>query len=285
MKIDGRLLMAAGIGLLAGMVGGLSMTGPARRAARPEADAGGGAIPGGAAVGVLDERALRIEALCAQLAEQERHLTLRLEQIAELQQAVAARDAQLAARAVAPESEQAAGADAPPRERRSPRETAAARLERLRTEAPEQYAEMQQRREEIQQRMTQVHQDRRTFLDAVDTSRMSPEQQENHARLVEAIEAANAFRLRLSTGDWTQLSDEQRAEGFRVMGHLGELYQQERRYLLEETGRAYGEDGAQFADYIENVIENTSVLPGLRRGRGGGRRGAGTTAPGGGGRP
>ena len=284
MKIDGRLLMAAGIGLLAGMVGGRILTGQARRATRPEADAVG-ASPGGAVVDVRDEREMRIEALRAQLAEQERHLTLRLEQIAELQQAVAARDAQLAARAVAPESEPAAGADTPPRERRPPRETAAARLERLRTEAPEQYAEMQQRREEIQQRMTQVHQDRRTFLDAVDTSRMSPEQQENHARLVEAIEAANAFRLRLSTGDWTQLSDEQRAEGFRVMGHLGELYQQERRYLLEETGRAYGEDGAQFADYIENVIENTSVLPGLRRGRGGGRRGAGTTAPGGGGRP
>jgi DNA repair exonuclease SbcCD ATPase subunit len=280
MRIGVRWLVAAGIGLLVGIVLGRIVTlrtmGPSSAAVPAPAN-----VP----VTVQDDRARQIEALRNQLAERERHLALRMEQIAELQQAVAARDAQLAAGTPAPGTEPAPGADAPSRERRPPRETAAARMERLRTEAPEQYADMQQRREEIQQRMAQLHQDRRAFLDAIDTSRMSHEQQENHARLVEAIDAANAFRLRLSSGDWAQLSDEQRAEGFQVMRNLGDLYQQERRYLLEETGRAYGEDGAQFADYIENVIEHTSVLPDFRRGRGGGRRRAGTPAADGGGTP
>ena len=66
---------------------------------------------------------------------------------------------------------------------------------------------------------------------------------------------------------------------FGAMREIGELYQQERRYLLEETGRVYGEDGAQFADYIENVIENTSVIPGMGRGFGRGPRGGGTPPP------
>ena len=139
---------------------------------------------------------------------------------------------------------------------------------------------MQRRREEMQDRLTQLHQDRRAFLDAVDASRMTDAQRENHTRLLEAIETANAFRERLTSGDWSQLSAEQRTEGFTSLRTMGELYNQERRYILEETGRTYGEDGPRFADYIENVIENTSMMPDFGRGRGRGPRRDDAAAPG-----
>lgn len=225
------------------------------------------------------ERDLVMESLRKQVAELERSLSLRMEQIAELQQAIARRDDKLAGQATSsvPVEVRAEVAGERP-ERRQPRESFEARLERLRTEAPEEYTEMQRRREEMQQRMTQLHQDRRSFLDAIDTARMSEEQRENHAKLVAAIDAANAFRLQVSSGDWSQVSAEQRAEGFNSFRTIGELYEQERRYLLEETGRTYGEDGDRFADYIENVLENTSMMPAFGRG-GGRRREGGATQP------
>lgn len=215
------------------------------------------------------------EALRRQIADLERSLSYRMEQISELQHAVARRDEQIARQATSavPVSVQAGGSETNRAGRR--REVFEPPFDRPRTDDPEAAAERQRRREEFQQRLTKLHDDRRAFLGAVDTARMTAEQQENHARLIEALEKANAFRERLMSGDRASMSEEDRNAAFGAMREIGELYQQERRYLLEETGRAYGEDGAQFADYIENVIENTSLMPGFGRGPRGDRgRGA-----------
>jgi hypothetical protein len=220
------------------------------------------------------------EVLRRQIADLERSLAYRMEQISELQHAVARRDEQMAQRATSavPVSAQAGGSETNRAGRR--REGFESPFDRPRTEDPEAAAERQRRREEFQQRLTQLHNDRRAFLGAVDTARMTAEQRENHARLIEALDKANAFRERLMSGDRASLSEEERNAAFGAMREVGELYQQERRFLLEETGRAYGENGAQFADYIENVIENTSLMPGFGRGpRGGVPRGEGGPAP------
>lgn len=165
----------------------------------------------------------------------------------------------------------------------SPREDPATRMERMQRENPERYAEVQQRREDRLRRMDELHDNRRTFLESVDVSRMTEEQRENHQRLLDAMSKAAEFQRKITVGDWSQLSEEERMEGFNTVRNLDELYREERRYIIEETGRSYGEDGARFADYIENVLDNTSVMPrfgrerGDRRGSHGGRYGHGDT--------
>lgn len=219
------------------------------------------------------------QALRQKIADLERTLTFRIEQINELRLVVAERDEQLSALATSSVPETVAvAASTPPARRR--RESYEARMERMRTEEPERYAEMQQRREDLQQRLTQLHTDRQNFLSAVDTSRMNDEQLENHILLMEALEQADAFQKRLTSGEMRSLTAEERQEGFQTMVAIRELYDQERRYLLEETGRAYGEDGTKFADYIQNVYENTSLMPRFGRGMRGswGRRTGGTSS-------
>ena len=152
-----------------------------------------------------------------------------------------------------------------------PRDDLATRMERMQREEPERYAEMQQRREDRRRRMEELHDNRRTFLESVDVSRMTEEQRENHQRLLDAMTKAAEFQRKISAGNWAQLSEEERMEGFNTVRNLDELYREERRYILEETGRSYGEDGARFADYIENVLDNTSVMPRFGRERGGSR--------------
>ena len=267
------LIVAAALGFAAGAVAGRAWLAPRPPQAAPApapAVVAAEEPPAGEAAG---------EALRRQIADLERSLAYRLEQISELQHAVARRDEQLAQRATSavPVLVQAGGIETNRPARR--RDGFEPPVDRPRNEDPEAAAERQRRREAFQQRLTQLHDDRRAFLGAVDTARMTAEQRQNHARLIEALDKANAFRERLMSGDRTSLSEEERNAAFGAMREIGELYQQERRFLLEETGRAYGEDGAQFADYIENVVENTSLMPGFGRGPRGGPRGEGAPPP------
>ncbi len=269
MSSGGKIVVAALVALVVGLVSGrLSAPGKVPPAVDPKV------VPAAAVVVADDQQ----EILQSQIAALEHELALRLDQIAELQRAVAARDSRPAPSVVA--GSEAGSGEEPERRPRRPREDAAARMERMRTENPEAFAEMEQRRSNMQQRMAELHQDRQAFLEAVDTSRMSAAQRENHEKLLVALAAANEFRLQMSSGNWGEMNDEERAAGFQALRNIGELYEQERRYILEETGRAYGEDGTQFADYMENVIENTSLLPSMgRMGFGGGGRGGDGNRP------
>jgi hypothetical protein len=267
------LIIAAAVGFAIGAVAGRGM-----RSTQPPP------VPAPAAPAVVAEQApaedeAAGEALRRQIADLERSLAYRMEQVSELQHAVARRDEQLeqmsAPVPAAPAPDGTVETNRPPRRRGEFRPP----FGRQRDDDPAAAEERQRRREDFQQRMTQLHNDRRAFLGAVDTTRMSAEQRENHTRLIEAIDKANEFRARMMSGDRASFTDEERHAAFNAMREVGELYQQERRFILEETGRAYGEDGAQFADYIENVIENTSVIPGMGRGFGRGPRGGGTPPP------
>ena len=266
------LIIAAALGFAIGAV-----TGRGRRAPQPP-------VPAQAAPAVVAEQApaedeAAGEALRRQIADLERSLAYRMEQVSELQHAVARRDEQLEQMAApapaAPAPDGTVETNRPPRRRGEFRPP----FGRQRDDDPAAAEERQRRREDFQQRMTQLHNDRRAFLGAVDTTRMSAEQRENHTRLIEAIDKANEFRARMMSGDRASFTDEERHAAFNAMREVGELYQQERRFILEETGRAYGEDGAQFADYIENVIENTSLMPVIGRGPRGGSRGENAPPP------
>ena len=268
------LIVAALLGFAAGAVAGRTL-----RAPRPPQAAPAPAPAVVVAEEPADGEEAAGEALRRQIADLERSLAYRMEQVSELQHAVARRDEQLAQRATSAVPVLAQAGDIATNRPGRRREGFEMPVDRPRNDDPGAVAERQRRREDFQQRLTKLHDDRRAFLGAVDTARMTAEQQENHARLIEALDKANAFRERLMSGDRTALSEEERNMAFGAMREIGELYQQERRYLLEETGRVYGEDGAQFADYIENVIENTSLMPGFGRGARGGPRGGGVLAP------
>ena len=157
----------------------------------------------------------------------------------------------------------------PPREQR-PRESYRERMERMKTEEPERYAEMQKRQEEFRARIRAANEERDTYLSTVDTSRMTAEQKAGHERLLAALKMRDTLGERMRPDAENPLTDEERQEFFNATREIGPLMEQERRYLLEETGRTLGEDGATFAEYIQDLMDFTTPWRGPRQ-RGGGR--------------
>ncbi len=165
-------------------------------------------------------------------------------------------------------------AENPKDERR--REGWQARMERMKTEEPEKYAEMEQRRAEFKVRMEERKLNKQEFLESVDTATMSAVQRENHDRLVALTERVNEITEMMISGE-TENRRELRHEMFQSYNELRELNNNERVYLLEETARAVGYKGAAadlFTAHLEDIIQNTTMqmpgpTPGGGRGRGG----------------
>ena len=109
--------------------------------------------------------------------------------VAELEKALAKRDSVK----VAPLQQE------PVREERSRRPSWAARMEQMKKDNPEQYAEMQKRREEFRQNMEQREMDRADFLAAVDLKNMTTTQRENHEKLLAAVARANELMAQMES--------------------------------------------------------------------------------------
>lgn len=191
--------------------------------------------------------------------------------VAELEKALAARSAEPAPAAEKPVAERAG-------EERPPRPSFAERMEQMKQENPEQYAEMQKRREEFRQSMEQRALERSSFLSAVDTKDMSGEQRENHEQLVATVARVNELMAQMmQSGGDRDATRELRQEMGETMATLGGLYESERQYLLESTARAAGysgDDVSAFVEHVQGIIQNTTMAPGFgmrgRRGGGGG---------------
>ncbi len=196
--------------------------------------------------------------------------------VAQLEKLLDEREGNLAR--LASEAEKArATAEEPPAEaekveeaarQRPPRESFRERMERMKNEEPERYAEMQKRQNEFRARMHADNEERGNFIASIDTSRMTAEQKAGHEKLIAAIQTADTLMDRMRPDSENPLSNEERQAAFATMREIGPLMEQERRYILEEVGREYGEDGAAFATYIQNVIDYTSPGPRMNRGRG-----------------
>ncbi len=165
---------------------------------------------------------------------------------------------------------EAAQPEAPEEPRLSPAE----RMEKLKQEDPERYAELQRRREQFQQQIMDAQANRDDFLGNIDLSLLTPEQQEVHAAYTTALarqtELSEIMREKFESGE--EFTDEERIAMFENRREIRELQEQERSALLTAVGTSMGftaDESADFVALIEEVYSATQGA-GLRRPRGAG---------------
>jgi len=159
------------------------------------------------------------------------------------------------------------------REQRRGPEAWRERMERMREEEPERYAEMTKRREEFRARMERSVADRSVFLLDLDTSAMTEEEKASHDELLERIQSTWSIIQNIEQQGFP--SREEREVLRDNYGALFGLYATERAYVLRQVGRdlGYDEAGAEdFGEHMQKIIEVTS--PPMPRPRGGTRGGS-----------
>lgn len=142
------------------------------------------------------------------------------------------------------------------------------RMEKMKKENPKQYEEMQKRHEEFRQRMAQREMERVDFLTSLDLTLFTPEQKENHEKLLDTL--ATLEEIRAKEKDMGALSEEERRALFSTYHTLHSLYETERDALLSITARSIGftsDESSAFVDQIKEIYEETSMGFGRRGGR------------------
>lgn len=165
---------------------------------------------------------------------------------------------QAAAEAPAPEP----AAEEPPR-----RMTRQERMEQLKRENPERYAEMERRRQEFQARMEEFQTRRDDFFANIDLELLTPTQQEMHFQYTEALAKQQAAidRMRALAESGEEATEEDRAairESFRLVRGLQGA---ERDALLSAVatsmGLQAGEETDTFINVIKEVYDFTGSMP------------------------
>ena len=139
------------------------------------------------------------------------------------------------------------------------------RMAQLKRDDPARYEEMQKQREEFRQRIQAQADERSEFLKKVDTVDMTDAQLANHQKLLDAVEQARAMMAQIASMSPEQVAAARQQMG-QMIGEVSDLYQQERVYLLEQTGRAMGyseAEAGQFSAYIQQIYDQTAMPRGL----------------------
>ena len=179
--------------------------------------------------------------------------------VTELEQALAERSSEQVPVAVSEEAVQ----KQPAQETRPQRQSWAQRMEKMKQENPEQYAQMQKRREEFKQRMEEQFRERVDFLSAIDVRNMTEEQRANHEQLAATLARIDELSAKMSEPGAGR-SHEVMHEMGEAMGTLSELYRTERVYMFEEMAKSIGysgSDASAFTEHIQMVIDNTTLMP------------------------
>lgn len=163
--------------------------------------------------------------------------------------------------------------------KRPQRESFTDRMAKMKEEDPEGYAEMIKSRTERQQSMRYDLAERTTTFMDLDTELMTAEERDNHNLLLEKMSTIWTLTDQFQDPE-AQPDREAMGELFSAVREARPLMEQERstmfRQLGEEAGYQ-GEEAQAFADYVEDVIETTTIpMPtGGRGNRGGGGGGGG----------
>ena len=155
------------------------------------------------------------------------------------------------------------------------------RMEEMKKNDPERYAQMTNRFAQWRRSRAEQARDKIDFLSSIDTSRMSAGAKKTHNALQDLIAKREGIEQQLQSPD---LSDEERGK---LMGELHSTHHElmrlngeERRNLFEETARNLGfsgEDAKEVSATIQEVIRATDSGWGGHHGGGprGGRGGPG----------
>jgi hypothetical protein len=171
-------------------------------------------------------------------------------------------------------------------------------MEDLKTRDPQRYEEMQARFKEMGQKTSSYLGKQDEFLKSLKTENMTPEQQDNHAKLQEALAKAKEISEQLNADPEGPKAGELRGQLFQAMRDSRELLEGERQIALQDMAGQLGytkEQTPQFVEYVNSIYEMTnpgtifrSVMGGGEGGRGGfpggGRGGNRDGGTGGGGR-
>jgi len=172
----------------------------------------------------------------------------------------------------------------PERNWRPPRRSFAERMEQLKKDDPERYAEIMQRREEFQQQMKYDVARRASLLMNLESSNMTPEERAVHQELLERM--GQIFKLTEQIQNPEDgMSREMMGELFFNIQEAQPLLEQERRVIIRNMGTDLGLsqlEAENLANYVEAVISATTFQIPERGGRGG--PGGGQRGPLGGGR-
>lgn len=155
-------------------------------------------------------------------------------------------------------------------------------MERMRTENPEQFAEMTNRFARFRQNQTEQAQRRLDFFEGLDTGRMSDGDRAHTENLKNLIVQREELASRMAdpnlTGEERQQIGQQLGQ---MQGAIGQENAQVREILFKQIGEDLGYQGEEvgdFARYMGNIVEMTADTgrgPGGPGGFGGGRGGFG----------
>lgn len=232
-------------------------------------EAGGGGVPE-----TVRAPEARVRVVAARDESAKRDADVLRRRVSDLEKALAEYET---ARVQQPEPPQEAEPGKEQRGDRGRRQSWEERMDQMRRENPDQYADMQRRREDFRQNMEQRVRDREDFLDAIDVAGMTPEQRQSHEQLLATVARMNALMADMMENGRPRGEEGEavRHEMREAMMSLGQLYESERRYLLEATAKAAGysgDDVQAFSEHIQTIFEQTSMMPGgfgPRRGRDG----------------
>ena len=162
-------------------------------------------------------------------------------------------------------------------ERRPPMEDFRARMERLKIEEPERYAQMTNRMAQFRQRNLERMQSKMDFLASIDPATLPPAARESHSALMDLIEKRAEIDGKFSNFD--SMTDEERHAAFGEMrevdGDIRRLSKSVRNDLLRQTAKEVGfkgEDAKVFVETVKGIIDATD---GNFGGHGGPPRGPG----------
>ena len=154
-----------------------------------------------------------------------------------------------------------------------------ARMEEMKKNEPERYAQMTNNMAQWRQRMSARTQDRLEFFASLDTASMSPKQRENHEKL-QALLVRREELMRMMNPEDTSITDAQREKAHQEMRktweELHKLESAERDMLLRQTARNLGFKGED----VKEIVETVKTIYDATQG-GGGRGWHGGRGPGG----
>ena len=133
-------------------------------------------------------------------------------------------------------------------------------LERMKTEDPKRYAELQARFKRVREMMQEKEYSRAEFLTSIDPAQFTPRQKEAHEQLLDLMERIN--QLRQEIGGPGEATQEQREEMMANYREMSQLLKVEQRSLLSATAKSMGfegEDVRAFTSQIQEIIQATSM--------------------------